>query len=126
MYASWKESPQLRRGHVAGKGDEGHAVHVGGGDAGDEVGGAGAAGGQHYAGAPGGAGVAVRRVGGALLVRGQYRVDAVGVLVQRVVQVEHRPAGVAEQRVHPLLDQHFDKDLRTVESHGCSSSLICV
>ena len=55
-------------------------------------------------------------------MRGQYRVDAVGILVQRVVQVEHRPAGVAEQRVHPLLDQHFDKDLRTVESHGGSSS----
>src|SRR5699024_7308706 len=50
-------APELRCGHVAGKGDDRHAVHVGGGDAGDEVGGAGAAGGQHYAGAPGGAGV---------------------------------------------------------------------
>ena len=65
-------------GHVAGEGDHGHAVHIGGGNAGDQVGGAGAAGGQHHAGASGGAGVAVGRVGGTLLVSGQDVTDSVG------------------------------------------------
>ena len=71
--------------HVAGKGDHRHAVHIGGGNAGDKVGSAGAAGRQHHTGAPGGAGVAVRRVGSTLLVRGQYMAYTVRVFIQFVV-----------------------------------------
>ena len=78
----------------------------------------GAAGGQHHAGAARCTGVAVRRVGCALLVGGQHMGDAVGVFVQLVVEVQHCAAGVAEEGVHPLLTEHLHKDLRTVQLHG--------
>ena len=98
-------------GHVAGEGDHGHAVHVGGGDAGDQVGGTGAAGGQHHAGAARGAGVTVGRMGSALLVGGQHVADSVRIFVQLIVQIQNRAAGVAEQGIHALLDQDLDEDL---------------
>ena len=63
-------------------------------------------------------GVAVRRVGCALLVGGQHMGDAVSVFVQLVVEVQHCAAGVAEEGVHPLLTEHLHKDLRTVQLHG--------
>ena len=109
--------PQQRGGHVAGERHHGHAVHEGGRDAGDQVGGAGAAGGQHHAGAAGGAGVAVRRMGRALLVGGQDMADAVGIFIQFVVQVQHRAAGIAENGIHALLGQDLHKDLGTVQFH---------
>ena len=98
-------------GHVAGEGDHGHAVHVGGGDAGDQVGGTGAAGGQHHAGAARGAGVTVGRMGSALLVGGQHVADSVRIFVQLIVKIQNRAAGVAEQGIHALLDQDLDEDL---------------
>ena len=111
-------------GDVAGESHHRHAVHIGGGDAGDQVGGARAAGGQHHAGAAGGTGIAVGRVGRALLVGGQDMGDAVRIFVQFVVQVEHRAPGVAEDGVHPLLTEHLDEDLRTVEQHRFPSSFL--
>ena len=105
--------------HVAGEGHQGHAVHIGGGDAGDQVGGAGAAGGQHHAGAAGGPGVAVRRVAGALLVGGEHMADLVLALVQFVVEVQHRAARVAEQGIHALLHQYPGEDLRAGKRHVC-------
>ena len=102
---------QQRCGDVAGEGDHRHAVHVGCGNAGDEVRGTGAAGGQHDAGAARGAGVAVRRVGRALLMGGQHMADAVRVFIKFIVQIQHCAAGIAEQGVNALLDQHFDEDL---------------
>ena len=109
-------------GNVAGEGHHGDAVHIGGGDAGDQVGGARAAGGQHHAGAAGGAGIAVRRVGRALLVGGQHMGDAVGILVQFIVEVEHCAPRVAEDGIDPLLAQHLHENLRTVEQHSFPSS----
>ena len=109
---------QALRGHIAGESHHRHRVHIGGGDAGDEVRCARAAGGQHHAGAARCTGVAVRRVGCALLVGGQHMGDAVGVFVQLVVEVQHCAAGVAEEGVHPLLTEHLHKDLRTVQLHG--------
>ena len=109
---------QALRGHVAGESHHRHRVHIGGGDAGDEVRCARAAGGQHHAGAARCTGVAVRRVGCALLVGSQHMGDAVGVFVQLVVEVQHCAAGVAEEGVHPLLTEHLHKDLRTVQLHG--------
>ena len=114
--------PQQRGRHVAGEGDHGHAVHVGGSDTGDQIGGAGAAGGQHHAGAAGGAGVTVGRVGRALFMGGQDVADAVGVFVQFIVQVQHRAAGIAENGIHALFRQDFHKDLRTVQFHTVNSS----
>ena len=109
---------QALRGHIAGESHHRHRVHIGGGDAGDEVRCARAAGGQHHAGAARCTGVAVRRVGCALLVGGQHMGDAVGVFVQLVVEVQYCAAGVAEEGVHPLLTEHLHKDLRTVQLHG--------
>ena len=111
---------QLGGGHVAGESHHGHAVHVGGGDAGDQIGGAGAAGGQHHAGAAGGPGVAVRRVAGALLVGGEDVAHTVGIAVQLIVQIQHGAAGIAEDGVHPLLHQHLHENLRASEFHSLS------
>jgi hypothetical protein len=105
-------------GHVAGKGHHGHRVHIGGGNAGDQIGGTRAAGSQHHAGAAGGAGVAVRCMGCALLVGGKHMGDAVGILIQLVVKVQHSAAGVAKKSVHSLLAQDLYKDLRTIQLHG--------
>ncbi len=109
---------QRTGGHIAGEGHHGHRVHIGSGNAGDEVGGTRAAGGQHHAGASGGAGVAVRRMGRALFVSRQHMGDAVGILIQLVVEVEHCAAGVAKDGIHSLLTEHLHKDLRTVQLHG--------
>ena len=113
---------QLGGGHVAGESHHGHAVHVGGGDAGDQIGGAGAAGGQHHAGAAGGSGVAVRRVAGALLVGGEDVTHTVRIAVQLIVQIQHGAAGIAEDGVHPLLHQHLHENLRASEFHSLSPS----
>ena len=104
--------------HVAGKGHHGNAVHVRSGDAGDQVGGTRAAGGQHHAGAAGGAGVAVRRVGGALLVGGHNVGDLILCLVQFIVQIQDRTAGIAEHGVYTLFDQNFYKNLCACQHHG--------
>ena len=111
-------SAQTRCGDVAGKGDQRHRIHVGRGDAGDQIGGTRAAGGQYNAGAPGGAGVTVRRVGSTLLMRREDMVDAVGVLVQLVVKIQHCTAGIPENGIHALLTKNLNKNLRTVQLHG--------
>ena len=104
--------------HIAGKGDHGHGVHVGSGNAGDQIGGTRAAGGQHHAGAARCAGIAIGRMRSALLVGGQHMVDAVRILIQLVVQVQHSTAGIAEDGVHALFAEDFNKNLRTIQLHG--------
>ena len=111
---------EARRGNVAGKGDHGHRVHVSGGDAGDKVGRARTTGGQHHTGAAGGTRVAVGCMGCTLLVGGQHMGDAVGVLVQLIVKVQHCAAGVPEEGIHPLLAENFHKNLRTIQLHFSS------
>ena len=72
---------QQAGGNVSGKGNHRHAVHISGGDAGDQVGGARTASGQHHTGAARCAGVTVCRMGSALLVGGQDMADAVRVFI---------------------------------------------
>ena len=72
---------QQAGGNVSGKGNHRHAVHISGGDAGDQIGGTRAAGGQHHTGAARCAGVTVCRMGSALLVGGQDMADAVRVFI---------------------------------------------
>ena len=72
---------QQAGGNVSGKGNHRHAVHISGGDAGDQVGGTRTAGGQHHTGAARCAGVTVCRMGSALLVGGQDMADAVRVFI---------------------------------------------
>ena len=104
---------------VAGDHDDGHGVHVGGGDAGDEVGGAGPGGGEADAGASGDAGVAVGGVGGGLFVADQDMLD-VGVGAQLVVEGEDDAARVSEEDVNALGPEAFHEDFSAGESHGCS------
>jgi len=42
---------------------------------------------------------------------GQHMADAVRVFIKFIVQIQHCAAGIAEQGVNALLDQHFDEDL---------------
>ena len=104
--------------HVAGEGHHGHRVHIGRGNAGDQIGGTRAAGSQHHAGAAGGAGIAVCRVGRALLVGGEHMGDAVRIFVQLIVKVQHCAAGITKKGVHALLAEDLHKNLRTIQLHG--------
>ncbi len=100
-----------RPGHVARDGYQGNRVHKRRGQAGHQIGGAGARRGQADARAAGGARIAVGHVGRALLVPAQHRVQTR--IVQRIVQVEHRPAGVPEDVLHAFGLQALDERLRT-------------
>jgi len=101
-------------------GDEHHrgGVVVGRGDAGGQVGGPGAGGGEAHPHLSGGAGIAVCRVSRALLVGGEHMGDAVRILVQLIVKVQHCAAGITKKGVHALLAQDLYKDLRTIQLHG--------
>ena len=105
-------------GHVAGEGNHGHRVHIGGGNAGDQIGSTRAAGGQHHAGAAGGTGIAVCRMGRALLVGGKHMGDAVGILIQFIIKVQHCAAGIAKKGIHALFAEDLDKNLGTIQLHG--------
>ena len=61
--------------HLAGDADQRDGIHQGVGEAGDGVGGAGAGGDEQAADLAGGAGVALRRMGRALLVAHQHMLD---------------------------------------------------
>ena len=100
-----------RPGHVAGDRDHRHGVQLRGGDAGDEVGGAGAAGAHAHADLAAGPGVAVGRVGAALLVPDEDVPD-LGVVAEDVVDREDDAAGVAEQRVRALADERLHEGVR--------------
>ena len=77
-----------------------------------------AAGGQHHAGAAGGTGVTVGCVGSALLVCREHMGDAVGILIQLSVKIQHCTAGITKNGIHALLTKNLHKNLRTVQLHG--------
>ena len=108
---------------VARDGHEGDGVEVGRRDSRDEVRGARARGGDDDARAAGRASVAVRSMAGVLLVRRLDVVDLLGVVVEGIVDVEHRTAGVPEDGVHSLVYETPDQDLGSGELlHGSSYS----
>ena len=102
--------------HLPREADEGHAVVIGGGDARDEVGRTRAAGDETDARFARGARVAVRRVHEPLLVAGKDDAER-RFAVQRVEQVDRHAARIGEQRIHALLDEGLDKELRTFDLH---------
>ena len=65
---------------------------------------------QHHAGLAGGAGIALGRVGRALLVADQHVAQA-RLVEQGVVDRQHRAAGIAEQVVDALVDERAHDDL---------------
>ena len=90
--------PDRRRGNLAGDDDHRNAVHVGGGDAGDRIGHPGTRRHQSNTHLTRGTGVAVCSMNRRLLMANQHVLDGV-LLVQRVVDVQHRSAGVAPEEL---------------------------
>ena len=95
-----------RAGHVAGDGDHGHGVQLGGGDARDQVRGAGTARPQADADPAAGPGVAVGSVGSALLVAHEDRAQ-LGIVGPDVVEGQDDAARVAEDDIDALADERL-------------------
>ena len=74
---------------------------------------------QRHAHLAGGARIAIGCVHGGLLVAHQHVLDAF-LLVQRVVDVEHRAAGVAPEVLDPLGLQAANEDFGAVDDVGAS------
>ena len=74
-------------------------------DAGDDIGRAGAGGDDHHAGVPAYAGIALGRVDRALLVPHENVADLVLIVAQAVIDGHDLPAGIAEDGIHPLLNE---------------------
>ena len=87
--------------YLAGDDHERHAVHIGGGDAGDRVGGAGAGGHDDHADVARGARIAVGLVHRALFVAGKHMVKLLAI-VERVVDLDGLAARIAEHQVDAL------------------------
>ena len=102
---------------VAGDEDDGRRIHIGGGDARGQVGAAGAGGGKAHAHLARAAGITVSGMGRALFVGGQDVTDAVLIVVQLVIQIYDAAAGVAENGIHPLLQQAFHQYFSAVDLH---------
>ena len=66
--------------------------------------------------------IAVGRVGRALLVGCEDVGDFVVVIVERVVHVQDRSAGIAEHGIHALLEQTLEQDLCAGHFHIFLSS----
>ncbi|KAK72916.1 hypothetical protein L573_2108 [Bordetella holmesii H620] len=105
-----------RSRHLAADDDHGDGVHVGGGDAGDGIGDARTAGHQAYAHFLRGARVRVGGVHGSLLVTHQNVLEFV-LLENRVVDVKHRAARVAENVFHAFFGQAAHDDVGAIEFH---------
>ena len=101
---------EMRR-HLAGDADERNRIHQRVGQAGDGVGRARARGDQQHADLAGRAGVAFRRVGGALFVAHQHMAKLV-LVKERVVDRQHRAARIAEHDVDALILQRLDDHFR--------------
>ncbi len=98
-------------GHVVGNGDDGRRIHVCRGKPSEQVGRPRAGGRKAHADFAAGPGIAVRRVGGVLLV-GAERVTNFRTGVQRFVDAQNRAARVAEHITDALLFQTLYDDLR--------------
>ncbi len=116
--------PDRRRGNLPGDDHHRDGVHVGGGDAGHRIGDAGAGGDERHADVACGTGIAVRRMDGSLFMADQNVVDAV-LLVQRVVDVEHRAAWVAPEVLHAFGLKTADEDFGAVGLRRLGGVRLC-
>ena len=105
---------QMRR-HLAGQHHQRNGIHQRIGKTGHGIGGAGTRRDQHNAGLAGGAGIAFGGMHGALFVAHQHMGDAFH-LEQRVIDGQHRAAGITEDVGDALILQRADHHLRT--GHG--------
>ena len=90
------------RSHLAGKHDHRNRVHIGGGDTCHGIGGARAGGHQYHARLASCARIAIRRMGGRLLMAHQH-VGHLAVLEQRIVDVQYGSTRVAENVLNALV-----------------------
>ena len=97
-------------GHLAGDDHHWNRVHEGIGNTGDRIGRAGAAGDQHHAGLARGARIAFRRMCLAGFMADKDVTDA-RFVKQRVVNRQHRAAGIAEHEFHAQANQAVDQNL---------------
>ena len=98
--------------HLSGEADERNGVHQGVREAGDGIGRAGARGHQQHADLAGRAGIALGRMGRALLVAHQHVLHEV-LLEDGVIDRKDRTAGIAENRLDALVLQGLDDHFRT-------------
>jgi hypothetical protein len=101
--------------HLAGQANHWNAVHKGIGQPGHGVGRAGARRHQNDAGLTGRAGIAFGHVDRPLLVTHQNMANRV-LLEQRIVERQHRTAGIAENNLNALIRQGLDDHFRTRHS----------
>ena len=96
--------------HLPGDDDHRDRIHQRVGDAGDGVGRARARGDEHDAGLAGRPRIAFRRVGRGLLMADEDVADPL-LLEHRVVDRQHRAAGIAEHDLHAEIAQRLDQDI---------------
>src|SRR4030095_8044084 len=101
-------------GHLAGDDHHRDAVHVGRGDAGHRIGDTGTRGDHGDAHFAGGARITVSGVNGGLFVAHQHVLDGV-LLVERVVDVQYRAAGIAPDELDVLGLEGLDQDFGAAE-----------
>ena len=104
---------QMRR-DLPGQADQRDRIHQRVGETGDGIGGAGTGGDEDDAGLAGRARIAFGGMHRALLVADQDVADLV-LLEQRIIDRQHGTAGIAENRVHALIDQRLDDDFRACQ-----------
>ena len=97
--------------HLARETDQGNRVHQGIGEAGDRVGRPRPGGDEHAADLAGAPRIALGGMDGGLLVAHQDVAQAVEA-VEHVVDRQHRPAGVAEYMLHPVVHHGAEHHLR--------------
>ena len=104
--------------YLTGDANDGRRIHHGGGDAGDHVGGARARSRDRHPDLAAGARIAIRHVGGALLMAHQDVMDVA--VLQGVVGRQNRAARIAEDVLYSLALQAFPKNLRSRFCHETS------
>ena len=103
---------------LSGDANDGRGIQHGRGDAGDHVGRAGARGGDRNANVAAGARVAIRHVGGALLVAHQDVMDVA--VLQGVIRRQNCASRIAEDVLYAFALQAFPENLCSRFSHGPS------
>ena len=101
---------QLRR-NLPGDDDHRDGIEQRVGDAGDRVGRAGPRRDEHDARLAGGAGIALRHVRRALFVADEHVADR-GMIIERVIDGQHRAARITEHDFDAQIDQAFDQNVR--------------
>ena len=105
--------PEQFGADLSGDEHQRRGVHQGVGESRDGVRGAGARSDQADAHAPADPGISLRGVYGALLVAHEDVAQSVAIVVQRVVDGDDGPAGVAENGVDAFDQERFEQGLRT-------------